>query len=276
MQQLRQKGVISKITVLVLVLLAAAAVLAVLTYRLATRDDIDPALREALDNASCEHLADQELCKFFAVWKAGSGYTASAAAVKDGTEKTYTLKNDGQGFSLSAGGETDYDVVAKDRTVYVREAKGAWYQQTVEAREMDDYREDGGAFNFSEPDSEEAADAYLAKGTEDCGELTCRHYTVESEGGTKDIWFDDKEYRLRRVTVERGNYSYDASVGYEDVSIDTPRESVIVAEGQQIAPGETKPQVLGSDTSDDSGNLPNTGDVIDPEEYRLWLEQRQR
>lgn len=273
-----QRGAVSRITVLVLSLLLIAGVLAVVAWRM-SNNDIDSELQETLDNASCEFVEDENLCKFLVSWNARGDHTIDATKSTEDSTVTYVLRAEDGAFHLETSGDESGETIGIGSTVYTRSDDGTWYEQTVD--NINEYKLDNN-FDFVEPTSQEEADGvqYTRGSTETCGDRTCLTYQVEGvsgNGSTMRIWFDDQEYRLRqvRITGDTG-YTYDASISYGNVDIQAPAETTALAEGQTIPPGQTSPtsgEVQGE--SDNSESLPATGDQFDPEEYRQWLEQRQ-
>lgn len=273
-----QQGAVRRITILVMSLLLVSAVLAVVAWRM-SGDDIDPDIRQVLDNANCEFVEDDDLCKFFASWNAAGSHTIDATENTEDSTVTQVLKVDNGSFQLETSGDESGETIAVGNTVYIRGDDDTWYEQTVDDDRVDEYKQSND-FDFVEPNSQDEANAvqYTRSSTETCGERTCFTYQVEglSDQGTMRIWFDDQEYRLRQVRVVGSEgYSYDASVSYGDVEIEVPDETTVLAEGQTIPPGQTSPtqgEVQGDSNNND--NLPATGDQFDPEEYRQWLESR--
>lgn len=268
---LDQRGAINRIVMLVASLILVAAALGIVAWRM-SQDQIDPEIKQVLDNAECEFVDDADLCKFFASWDAAGEYTINATKNAAQSTTTFILEAESDAFRLEASEDESGETIAIGNTIYTLSEDGTWYEQTVEAEKVDEYRQDNN-FGLTEPSSQEEVDAvsYTRGSTETCGERTCITYQVEglSDKDEMRIWFDDQEYRLRRAIVTGDNgYSYDASVNYGEVSVEAPAQTTVLGENQTIPPGQTQPTQQGH-------VLPATGDQFDPEEYQKWLEQRE-
>jgi outer membrane lipoprotein-sorting protein len=279
-QDQQEKQTVRKLTIVVGILLAAAALFGFLAYRMASRNTDD---QQTISNAECEHVGE-DLCRFFASWQETGAYTLDATSTRNNQTTEYTLRNDAEGnFRLEVSGDNAHEVIAVDNTVYTS-SDSTWHEQQVEEGRVDEYRMEN-ALQFSEPSSEDEAAAYTAAGTEACGDLTCFKYRIAEDGTTRHIWFDNEDYRLRRVTATNEDFTYDASVSYGDVAnITAPPNPVALSDDQHIPPGSTEPQQRPQNAANDedgtvngdadTADLPATGDQVDPEEYRQWLEQR--
>lgn len=276
-----QRGERNRLGVLVFSLVLLAVILALVVWRM-SGDDIDPELQQAIDNAECSHIEDEDLCKFFASWGVSDHYTLTATKEADGATTVIDLRQQNDSFHLEAAGDEPAETIAIGSTVYVRGDDGTWYEQTVDNGQVNSYKLDSD-LTFDEPTSsaESQARTYTRTGTETCGDLTCFTYSVEGNDidGSKRIWFDDKEYRLRRVKVTNDHGTYDASVSYDETeNIQAPPEPVALDESQRVPPGQSSPE--GSNNQDrvqgESSDLPVTGDQFNEEEYRQWLKQRRQ
>src|SRR6185436_16263771 len=88
--------------------------------------------------------------------------------------------------------------------------------------------------DFSE-DLEEDTTQYKNLGTEACGSYTCFKYQIiyKDDSGSKEYWwFDNKEYRLRKMRVEGSDGSV-TEMSYTYGSIDI-REPSPVKEGSMM------------------------------------------
>lgn len=289
-QQPRDPRATRKLILIVVILLASALLFGVLAYRMAVGgDDADRDRQQALSSAECEHIEDEDLCKFFAGWTLTRQYTVEASSTRDDQTTEYVLENDAENdFRLTATGDTSYELKAIGSTIYTR-TNDTWSEQTVDEADVDSYRMEN-QFTFSEPANEAEAALYAEDGTEACGDLTCLKYRVAlSDGDTMHIWFDNEEYRLQRATVDSESYTYEAAFSYGDIEeVTAPSEPTVLPDDEYIPPGSTEPEPRPEPTNDSeqagNGNgqvqggsttLPASGDQVDPEEYRKWREQRE-
>lgn len=264
-----ERGLAYSTVVLIIVALMAAGFVGWVVYSRSNPDKADTGLQRALDKADCKNVSDNDLCKFFTSWKASSQYTVSATSRSGSDTTSYNVRHKSDDtFYLKATGAKAYETVVVDDTLYTRTDGGSWYKQPVEAdTDLSTYKADN-ALNFTEPTSQNGTQVTYTKiGKESCSERTCFKYQVSdpSKPGTiQYIWFDDEEYRLRRMQANKDNYSYDANISFANVSVTPPTEFTPVVAGESITPGESQPT-----------GLPATGDTYDTPEYQLWLEQRQ-
>lgn len=283
MQGQQESGVASKIVLIVITLLVCAGVLGVIAFRMAN-NNIDPTVKKAIENAECAHV-DENVCKFFASSSVSNQYVLQATEQKNDTSITHELRaQDKDTFELTvtSDGSKRQTLAIGEHVLIKADDDETWRQQTIpDAENRIKYREIH-TFDFlAKPESEAAAAAFVQAGEEACGELTCFRYQYkDGDDTTTYFWFDNQEYRLRRVLTTGDSYSYDAQVRYESVAVSRPENVSTLERGMYIPPGKTEPEsrVAGSSTEGGSSEqtLPNTGDSFDPEEYRLWLQQRQR
>ena len=188
---------------------------------------------------------DKDLCKFFSSWKASKKYRIVSTAA-DGSKSTFEVDGDKSRVSMSMEGNP-YEVITIDKTTYTR-AGSTWYKQTIKDAEDDvakNYEVD-----FDEPDDEgttEDKTTYKKLGKEACGNLTCFKYEVvdPAHADTKEfIWFDDKDYQLRRSRTESPEGVAEMTFEYDGVTVSEPSPVKDLAPNQYIVPGQSEPMTL--------------------------------
>ena len=223
----------------------------------------EKALQTALKNAKCDY-DDNDLCKFFTSWKAQRYYTVEST-VKGGKagNTTSTIQAEGDKKShMVLRGETNYETIAIDDTLYTKAANGTWWRQTLSSTDVGSYS-DNTSSKLPEPSREDSAKAtYKKLGKETCGQFNCFKYQVVDASSTQSnsyIWFDDHNYQLRRAqTINNDGTEYDASFSYEKVHISEPSPVKDLQPGQYLLPGQSEP------TSTPSvGNLQDIQKLID-------------
>lgn len=229
---------------------------------------LDKSVRDAIKNAKCDY-DDKDLCKFFTGWKAQDSYEFKATATQNGKESTTTVRTQGDDkFSMKLEGELAYEIIQIDNVLYTKASDGTWWKQTLPATDANAYKEDSDV-DFAEPDSGVAGQkiSYKKIGKEKCGDLTCFKYQVVDPADAKTttyIWFDDKDYQLRRMQTTSETMTYDATYSYNKVSISEPSPVKELGANQYLVPGQSEPVTL-----------PDTGDMPTEEELEQLMQQYQ-
>lgn len=213
---------------------------------------------DAVKNAKCDY-EDKDICKFFASWKATDYYTMSATTEAGDKTSTITAQSEGDDKThITLGGELTYEIITIGNVLYTK-AGDTWYKQTLAEPEIEEHT-NSAEVTFTEPSQDdEVPITYKKIGTEKCGDHTCFKYQIMNDGlpgTTQYIWFDDKNYQLRRVQVSDESSTYDATFNYEKVSIKEPSPVKDLAPNQYIVPGQSEPTTLPS-----SGDIPNAEDL---------------
>jgi outer membrane lipoprotein-sorting protein len=173
---------------------------------------------------------DKTLCKFLTNWKVSANMSMRTKATVDGKNTSSSFETDGKGssrMSYAENGKEQYAAITIGKTMYSRQADEKIWTKTVMPDQPADGHPPGDAegtvkFDFSEEgDAGADTQSYVAIGKEACGKLNCFKYeaTVKNSAEKQHIWFDDKEYRLRRLkdfaqdgTTTDTEFSYDAVV----------------------------------------------------------------
>lgn len=211
-------------------------------------------LSEKLASAKCDY-DDKDLCKFFVSWKEHQQYKmVTSTALEDGSTMSSTYEISGDNSHMVTTGQYASEVIMiGELTTYTKAADGTWWKQTREKTETPDtaVTETTETVDFEEPTAEQAKDAttYKALGKEACGDLTCFKYQVLSKGTestTQYIWFDTKDYQLRRTTYDGGGMKSDTSFSYENVSVKAPANFKELGPNQYLVPGQSEPATMPS------------------------------
>lgn len=201
------------------------------------------AVQQAIANAQCD-TNDKDICKFYASWKATSSLKVASTDVADGktTSSTFESSDAGKRFHMvtNVNGKP-YETISIDNAIYTRDASGTWWKQTLEPSKESTYKGDYN-YDFSDPNDTKATQkvTYKALGKEACGNLTCFKYQVvdpAAADSTQYIWFDTKDYQLRRMRTENKDGSTsDQSFSYANVSINAPSPVKDLAPNQTLNP----------------------------------------
>ncbi len=214
------------------------------------------AVQQAVANANCTGI-DKDLCKFFAGWKETASYRIISTNVADGKTTTAT-------YELAAGGKRShvvttiegkpYESIAIDNTTYIKDQSGnTWWKQTIEPSKAQEPT--APKTDFTEPSSDNKQSdkpqpTYKLIGKEACGNLTCFKYQMVDPSAadqTNYIWFDIKDYQLRRMRTEfNGGNSDDQTFSYNNVNINAPASTKDLGPNQVIDPNTGQPFALPS------------------------------
>ncbi|HYH74932.1 MAG TPA: hypothetical protein VD735_03145 [Candidatus Saccharimonadales bacterium] len=212
------------------------------------------ALQDKLKNATCDY-DDKDVCKFITSWKASDQYTATAKLASDGGTTTVTIKTTGDKSHTIMTGDTPYEAIVIDDATYIRATSGTWWKQAVDSNgdtvgPVDNF---DGKLEIEEPNKDTTT--YTKVGKESCDNRTCFKYqvTTDVDGGTykQYVWFDDQDYRLRRVqTLEGDTVTHNTTISYEKVSIKAPANAKQLAPNQYLLPGHSEPTTISDEPSD--------------------------
>lgn len=218
-----------------------------------TKKDSSPAskaIKEAM--VSCNQN-DKDLCKFIASWKENNYYTITATTESEGQKQSFILRtigNDRTHMISSGRNNESYEVITIDNTMYTKDpSDGTWWKQTL----ADDESKPGKDFkvDFDDPDKntpEADKTIYKKIGKEPCGKLTCFKYQIIDPNAKDEqhfIWFDDKDYQLRRMTTEGPSGKSEMAFNYDKFTIEEPSpvKDMPTAEAGSV-PSETEIQQL--------------------------------
>jgi hypothetical protein len=207
--------------------------------------------KAALETACKE--TDKLICKFMSSYKSNKYYTVNSKTTADGTttQSMYQAEGDKK-FHMTASGDTPYEMIVIDKDTYTKAANGTWWKQTTKPEvtpkadnkfDFDDNTDDSGTDKTPEDKT-----TYKNLGTEACGSLTCHKYQVLSSSSPEDkeyIWFDTKDYQLRRTLSEGKDGSVsDSTYSYEKISIKVPSPVKELGPNQYLMPGASEPSAM--------------------------------
>ena len=186
------------------------------------------ALVKAPLNPNCE-LKDPELCKFMNNWKDLKNFTIhSASKDSSGTsESTFEVQGDNSHMSVNMGKDS-MEMINLDNTTYTKDfSDGKWWKTTYDKTKSDQFTKDiVNKDTFNESKAVEDKTTYKALGKEACGDLMCFKYQVIDPADTsmtQYIWFDDKDYLLRKQsTTDNQGVTTESTFSYNNASISAP------------------------------------------------------
>lgn len=206
---------------------------------------LDVATKQARDE--CEKEADKDICRFLTSWKVYQKYRMTSIS-SDGSK--FVTAVDGDKSHVKTEGEMVYEVITIGKVTYTK-GGDKWYKSTIKTPKdnvADSYKPEIGdsTGESSDVDEQKTTTTYKLIGKEACGSLTCFKYdVVDSASEDKQtIWFDDKDYKLRKQVHETTDGKTEMTLEYDKVSITTPSPVVELAENQYLLPGATEPTTL--------------------------------
>lgn len=202
--------------------------------------------------------SDKDLCKFFASWKVSENQKVTMSMTSGGqtSSSVFESSNSGKNYHMvmSVSG-TPYEIIVIDSTTYTK-AGSTWYKQTTKSDTATSYKDsftpDVKEPETKTPDTKDTTPVttYKKIGAEKCGNLDCLKYQVvdpSSTDTTQFLWFDTKDYQLRRMHSESTNGDVtDQVFEYGNVNITVPSPVKDLGPNQYIVPGQSEPMTMPS------------------------------
>jgi len=214
-------------------------------YFIASKNGSAPALPGGIGgpvlNSNCKHN-DPDLCKFLNNWKDIKNYSIKATSTsKDSnSESIFEISGEDRFHMVnSTNSKEDYNVITIGDTTYTKDyTDNKWWKQKAEKiSEIKD------KFEFKVEDEGEKVEdktTYTSMGKEACSSRQCFKYQVVSpdmKGVTEYIWFDDKEYLLRKERTEGSGMVNNSEFSYDKVNVSEPSPTKEAKAGETIIPG---------------------------------------
>jgi hypothetical protein len=174
-------------------------------------------------NQGCDDT-DSKICKFQAGWKTPEYYSVSSRKTSGGVTSQTTYATDGKKYQLLNGNGAPGDVIVVDAVHYIKGSDGVWYKQTPDSSPLKD---ENPSANPAPGTGASVNASYRYLLTEPCQSLSCYKYEVV-DTSSKDkqyIWFDTKDYQLRRtMTISPDGTVNDSTISYDKVVIQPPSD----------------------------------------------------
>lgn len=196
-------------------------------------------------NPNCK-FNDPDLCKFINNFKVLGSYSVkSTSTPKSGPKVDSLFEISGEDKShivLSENSKETYNVINIGNTTYTKDfADNKWWKQVAKAEKTDasiDIRDE-----FKKTETAEDKTTYKKVGKEVCGTRNCFKYEVidpTNSNSTEFIWFDDRDYLLRKTRSEaKGGEVTEAEYTYDKVNITAPSPTKDAPANQMIVPNGT-------------------------------------
>lgn len=186
----------------------------------------------AISTADClKVINDNDLCKFAVKYNPKASFVATDNATTSQGSSVMTLKVSGNDSSISIsqnGSETSSFVSLNNATYIKDESTNVWTKYTSSSTTPTESNPTGN-IKFSSSDlTDNNTLSYKAMGKEACGNLTCFKYQVVDKSNPSDtqyLWFDTKDYMMRRWSLKNSDGTNDLTFSYQSVNIAAPSPS---------------------------------------------------
>ncbi len=249
---LNQEGSVVQILLAVVVVIVVA-VIGVFAWKNMKKNAGDAAgdLASKLASAKCDY-DDKDLCKFFTSYKDHKTYKMVMKTTSEGKESTSVIEAEGHNKThmTMTSSEMNFETITIDKTTYTKAANGTWWKQVAKENKTEADTTQPTEVKLEEPkkDAPEAEKTQYKKiGKEACGKLQCFKYQVidpNSADTTQFIWFDTKDYQIRRMTTESANSKSEIEYSYETVKVSEPSPVKELAPNQYLIPGQSEPTTM--------------------------------
>lgn len=185
--------------------------------------------KELQDKCKAE-INDDTFCKFVGSFGNAGDYKTSVNSTAPEGTSSLELANDNKGNSsmvVKQNGQEQANIVVYSGTTYSKDySDGKWFKFSASDANKPtalDLKKEFAKGDFKGDSGQKLE--YKKITTEKCGSLSCYKYQIVDPQKTSQegfIWFDTKDYLLRRVTIKEGTTSTDMSLTYSSVSISAP------------------------------------------------------
>ncbi len=244
MKKLDQRGSHALVVVLIVVVVAVVGAVGWYVFnkqKKSTNGSVTDLVKQSATKCDSE---DKDICKFFASWKDNKYYsvdTTTTAAGQTSTMKMQYVATDKYHFVTTGEGAMEIITIGND--TYTKSGD-TWYKQTQKKDDTTTKLKDETTTDFKEPTTDQAstqAPTYKLIGKEACGKLTCFKYQVvdpNAKDTTEYIWFDTKDYQLRKESTQTGDTKSESTFSYDKVEINVPSPVKELGPNQVVVPGQ--------------------------------------
>jgi hypothetical protein len=212
---------------------------------------------KALEAACKKEIADDDFCKFASNFSLKEPYKSVITDTGVNGTSIMTLEVNGKNSRMTTtdNGKETMASITIDNTTYIKDlSDGVWTKYTSTTPEAETVADDL-EFKFDDGDSaKDDKTEYKKIGKEACGNLTCFKYQIVDSENPKDenfIWFDDKDYKLRRWSFTGIDSKFEMVYTYETVNITAPTPVKDAPNYEGMSPEELQRQLEAAMQSSD-------------------------
>jgi outer membrane lipoprotein-sorting protein len=186
---------------------------------------------QAVADACNKVLSDKDFCRFASNWKSLENFKSTLSTSGKNGSSIMTVEAESSDRSkvviMSEGKETAAYITIGDASYIKDVSDGSWTKFTGNSASSASEVKDGIKIDdFSDSSSTDPNKIQYKKVTKEaCGSLTCFKYQIidpSSPDIEQFVWFDTKDYLLRRWTHKGAEGTTDMSVSYDKVKISEP------------------------------------------------------
>lgn len=240
-------------------IIIVAALVAVLVigggayYFFSKQNDKDASLSsspesKAAESACLEYVNDADFCKFTSNWSMEGSVTTTITSPNEGSVITVRSNGENSHTTIKNPDGITSEVIILDKTTYMKDMSAeSWTKFSSEPNSStetpsDDYTPD---FSFEDQKTKDTT-TVKSLGKEACGESTCFKYQI-IDSSTPDtetlIWFDDNDYKARRLTTKNTEGVSELTFSYEAVAITEPSPVVDAPNYENMSAEEIQQQL---------------------------------
>jgi len=210
-----------------LVWLVAAVVVVGGGILLATKDGGETKLNinKELQSKCMTQVNDELFCKFAGVFGNVSTFKVTATSTSEQGTSSFEISTDAKDNNQMVVKQNNQEQANIGVTYLKDYTDGQWFKYAADdpsRPEVSDLKKEFAKGDFKSDSGQKIE--YVKMGTEACGNLQCYKYQVKDPDtpGDNFLWFDTKDYLLRRITLKDQSSSTDMNVNYGAVNISQP------------------------------------------------------
>ncbi|MDO8591924.1 MAG: hypothetical protein Q7R60_03330 [bacterium] len=189
-------------------------------------------INKVVQDKCMAEVNDSVFCKFAGAFGNVGDYKVIVNSTAEGSASVLELANDSKGNSsmvVKVNGQEQGNIISYSGVTYSKDyTDGQWFKYAASDTTKPstvDLKKEFLKSDFKGDDGQKLE--YKKIGTEKCDNLSCYKYqTVDSQKPTETdyIWFDTKDYLLRRATVNdsKTNSNAEMTISYASVVISAP------------------------------------------------------
>ncbi|OGL35689.1 hypothetical protein A3F65_01200 [Candidatus Saccharibacteria bacterium RIFCSPHIGHO2_12_FULL_47_16b] len=186
-------------------------------------------LNKEIQQKCMTEVNDDLFCKFAGAFGNANSFKVEATSTSDQGASSYEISTDAKDNNqmvVKQNGQEQFNVVTYNGTTYLKDyTDGQWIKYASNdpnKPEVADFKKEFAKGNFKSDSGQKIT--YTKIGTEACGSLQCYKYQVKDPDSPGDnfLYFDTKDYLLRRITLKGSTSSTEMTVNYAAVNITEP------------------------------------------------------